>query len=106
MEFLHQTLIHYIIPDSEAHKTFPLIYQTISQSYNRKGGAGGMSELESDIKGLKDILSACKKSTALQFLCFREGERQVVRDRRAGVVPAQAQAGSGSAAPASSTPKT
>ena len=92
IEFMHQTLSQHVPAGSEADTKLQEIYQTISQAYYRRSGteAEAAEELPRELEKLKKTcvllwtvldlrtdtvgrrrLVASRKSTALQFLCFR-----------------------------------
>ncbi|KAJ9476439.1 Exocyst complex component SEC5 [Pseudozyma hubeiensis] len=73
IEFLHQTLSNYISPQAEA--LLKQVYETISQKY-RRVEVGEKEELNKELERVKQILVASRKSTALEFLCFRRGARK------------------------------
>ncbi|CAO1633758.1 unnamed protein product [Sympodiomycopsis kandeliae] len=66
IEFIHQTLSFYI--SSTAEHTLKQIYQVISDKY---AGQEEEEGLQRELQGVKKILIASRKATALEFLCFR-----------------------------------
>ncbi len=50
------------------------VYETISQRYTRKG-EGEKDELGRELERVKQVLLQSRKSTALEFLCFRRAKR-------------------------------
>lgn len=73
IEFMHQTLQQYVTP--AASDTLQLIYQSIEQAYDARQQTSG--ELQSELNHVKDLLVYSRKSTAVQFLCFKPN-----RDRK------------------------
>ncbi|CAG8604734.1 2351_t:CDS:10 [Ambispora gerdemannii] len=67
IEFMHQTLSQYVTP--KAQETLQAIYVTIEQSYDPSQGSGN---LQSELNSVKKLLVESRKSTSLQFLCFKK----------------------------------
>ncbi|CAG8621305.1 2618_t:CDS:10, partial [Ambispora leptoticha] len=67
IEFMHQTLSQYVTP--KAQETLQAIYVTIEQSYDPSQGSGN---LQSELSSVKKLLVESRKSTSLQFLCFKK----------------------------------
>ncbi|KAI9257261.1 exocyst complex component Sec5-domain-containing protein [Phascolomyces articulosus] len=70
IEFMHQTLQQYVT--STASDTLQLIYQSIEQSYDAQQQNAG--ELQSELNHVKDLLVFSRKSTVVQFLCFKQNK--------------------------------
>lgn len=73
IEFVHQTLALYVSPKAES--LLKQIYEAISHKYVREPGSRGEAEtasLQAELEGVKRILVASRKATALEFLCFRK----------------------------------
>lgn len=78
IEFVHQTLSAFV--SSRAEATLRQIYDVISQKYQqqqqqRKGAAAAEDEaalLQRELEEVKKTLVASRKTTALEFLCFRK----------------------------------
>ncbi|SPO21324.1 related to Exocyst complex component Sec5 [Ustilago trichophora] len=68
IEFLHQTLSAFI--SSKAEALLKQVYETISQKYQRVDKAE-KDQLNGELERVKQILVQSRKSTALEFLCFR-----------------------------------
>lgn len=73
IEFMHQTLQQYVTP--AASETLQLIYQSIEQSYD--ANQQSTNDLQSELNHVKDLLVFSRKSTVVQFLCFKQN-----KDRR------------------------
>ncbi|KAG9296285.1 hypothetical protein G9A89_014877 [Geosiphon pyriformis] len=67
IEFMHQTLSQYVTP--KAQEILQAIYTTIEQSYDPSQGSGN---LKSELSSVKKLLIESRKSTSLQFLCFKK----------------------------------
>jgi len=66
IEFLHQTLSRFVTPT--AAKTLAEVYNKISQAYvSRKGD----EPLQAHLDGVKKTLADTRRSTGIEFLCFR-----------------------------------
>ncbi|KAI8393547.1 exocyst complex component Sec5-domain-containing protein [Radiomyces spectabilis] len=70
IEFMHQTLSQYVT--STASETLQLIYQTIEQAYDPQRQHSG--NLQSELNHVKELLVFSRKSTVLQFLCFKQNK--------------------------------
>ncbi|KAI9492453.1 exocyst complex component Sec5-domain-containing protein [Zychaea mexicana] len=70
IEFMHQTLQQYVT--TAASDTLQLIYQSIEQSYDAQQQNAG--ELQSELNHVKDLLVFSRKSTVVQFLCFKQNK--------------------------------
>ncbi|KAI8147481.1 exocyst complex component Sec5-domain-containing protein [Fennellomyces sp. T-0311] len=70
IEFMHQTLQQYVTP--AASDTLQLIYQSIEQSYDAQQQNSG--ELQAELNHVKDLLVFSRKSTVVQFLCFKQNK--------------------------------
>ncbi|KAG0222103.1 hypothetical protein BGX31_009344 [Mortierella sp. GBA43] len=66
MEFMNHTLSQYQTPASD--EILQLIYSTIDQAYQSEGG----ENLQVEMAALRDVLSVSRKSTGVQFLCFKK----------------------------------
>ncbi|KAL4212827.1 hypothetical protein CU097_004625 [Rhizopus azygosporus] len=73
IEFMHQTLSQYVTPT--ASDTLQLIYQTIEQAYDPQQQSS--SNLQAELSHVKELLVFSRKSTVVQFLCFKQN-----KDRR------------------------
>ncbi|KAI8080296.1 exocyst complex component Sec5-domain-containing protein [Gilbertella persicaria] len=73
IEFMHQTLSQYVT--SAASDTLQSIYQTIEQAYDPQQQQS--SSLQSELSHVKELLVFSRKSTVVQFLCFKQS-----KDRR------------------------
>ncbi|KAL0086050.1 exocyst complex component Sec5-domain-containing protein [Phycomyces blakesleeanus] len=73
IEFMHQTLSQYLTPT--ASETLHLIYQTLEYAYNPQQQHSG--NLQSELNHVKELLVFSRKSTVVQFLCFKQN-----KDRR------------------------
>ena len=69
IEFVHQTMALYVSPTAE--HVLRSVYESISQRYSNAAGAGDGAELQRELENVKGILIASRKTTALEFLCFR-----------------------------------
>ncbi|KAF9523252.1 exocyst complex component sec5 [Crepidotus variabilis] len=67
IEFMHQTLGRYVTPI--AAKTLSDLYTRISQAYTRRPGD---ENLQSNLDIVKKILAETRRSTGLDFLCFKQ----------------------------------
>ncbi|KAF0492794.1 exocyst complex component Sec5-domain-containing protein [Gigaspora margarita] len=67
IEFMHQTLSQYV--SKKAQETLQLIYTTIEQLYDTTQAS---NDLESELSSVKQLLVDSRKSTSLQFLCFKK----------------------------------
>ncbi|KAI8331626.1 exocyst complex component Sec5-domain-containing protein [Choanephora cucurbitarum] len=74
IEFMHQTLSQYVTP--AASDTLQSIYQTIEQAYDPQQQQQS-SNLQSELSHVKELLVFSRKSTVVQFLCFKQN-----KDRR------------------------
>ncbi|CDH55023.1 exocyst complex component sec5 [Lichtheimia corymbifera JMRC:FSU:9682] len=72
IEFMHQTLQQYVTP--AASETLQLIYQSIEQSYDAQQQNAG--ELQAELNHVKDLLVFSRKSTVVQFLCFKQNRER------------------------------
>ncbi|CAO3610183.1 unnamed protein product [Cunninghamella echinulata] len=70
IEFMHQTLSQYVTP--AASDTLQLIYQTIEQAYDQH--QQNNSNLQSELSHVKELLVFSRKSTIVQFLCFKQNK--------------------------------
>ncbi|CAO3635122.1 unnamed protein product [Cunninghamella blakesleeana] len=70
IEFMHQTLSQYVTPT--ASDTLQLIYQTIEQAYDQHQQHSG--NLQSELSHVKELLVFSRKSTIVQFLCFKQNK--------------------------------
>ncbi|KAI8356677.1 exocyst complex component Sec5-domain-containing protein [Blakeslea trispora] len=75
IEFMHQTLSQYVTP--AASDTLQSIYQTIEQAYDPQQQSQQSSHLQSELSHVKELLVFSRKSTVVQFLCFKQ-----TKDRR------------------------
>jgi exocyst complex component 2 len=66
LEFMHQTVQRYVTPT--AAKTLADLYNRISQTYIRRPGD---ENLQRDLDIVKKILGETRRSTGIEFLCFR-----------------------------------
>ena len=84
---MHQTLSRYITTNTA--KLLSDLYTKISQAYARRPGD---ENLQSNLDGVKRILSETRRRTGIEFLCFRvtkdksaagtdKGERRERRER-------------------------
>lgn len=73
MEFMHQTLSQYVTPT--ASDTLQLIYQTIEQAYDQQQQHSG--NLQSELSHVKELLVYSRKSTVVQFLCFKPNKERM-----------------------------
>ncbi|KAG1438349.1 hypothetical protein G6F56_012678 [Rhizopus delemar] len=73
IEFMHQTLSQYVTP--VASSTLQQIYQTIEQAYDPQQQSS--SNLQDELSDVKELLVFSRKSTVVQFLCFKQN-----KDRR------------------------
>jgi len=69
IEFVHQTLVQYVSPT--ASETLTAIYGTISAAYSRKPSGGQQDSLQRELDGVKKTLHESRRSTAIEFLCFK-----------------------------------
>ncbi|TFK41615.1 exocyst complex component Sec5-domain-containing protein [Crucibulum laeve] len=67
IEFMHQTLGRYVTPS--AAKTLSELYNKISQAYARRPGD---ENLQANLDGVKKTLAETRRSTGIEFLCFRQ----------------------------------
>ncbi|KAI0065245.1 hypothetical protein BV25DRAFT_1822396 [Artomyces pyxidatus] len=67
IEFMHQTLSRYVT--TSAAKMLSDLYNKISQAYARRPGD---ENLQSQLDGVKRILAETRRSTGIEFLCFRQ----------------------------------
>ncbi|KAI8970337.1 exocyst complex component Sec5-domain-containing protein [Mycotypha africana] len=74
IEFMHQTLSQYVTPT--ASDTLQSIYQTIEQAYIPTAEQSG--NLRSELGHVKELLVLSRRSTVVQFLCFKKN----VKDRK------------------------
>ncbi|KAF7732380.1 hypothetical protein EC973_005276 [Apophysomyces ossiformis] len=72
IEFMHQTLSQYVTP--AASDTLQLIYQTIEQAYDPQQQHSG--NLQSELSHVKELLVFSRKSTVVQFLCFKQNRER------------------------------
>ncbi|CAO3587569.1 unnamed protein product [Absidia cylindrospora] len=72
IEFMHQTLSQYVTP--AASDTLQLIYQTIEQAYDQQQQHSG--NLQSELSHVKELLVYSRKSTVVQFLCFKPNKER------------------------------
>ncbi|KAI9311707.1 exocyst complex component Sec5-domain-containing protein [Dichotomocladium elegans] len=72
IEFMHQTLQQYVTPS--ASDTLQMIYQSIEQSYDAQQQSSG--ELQAELNHVKDLLVFSRKSTVVQFLCFKQNREK------------------------------
>ncbi|PWY97177.1 hypothetical protein BCV70DRAFT_203103 [Testicularia cyperi] len=83
IEFLHQTLTSYIQPDSE--KILKQIYEIISNKYPHPPPTQQDARLKNALEDVKLLLVQSRKSTALEFLCFRkprkDKDKDIARDK-------------------------
>jgi exocyst complex component 2 len=70
IEFMHQTLSQYVTP--AASDTLQSIYQTIEQAYDPQQQHSG--NLQSELSHVKELLVFSRKSTVVQFLCFKQNK--------------------------------
>ncbi|GAA5808629.1 hypothetical protein MFLAVUS_002021 [Mucor flavus] len=70
IEFMHQTLSQYVTP--AASDTLQSIYQTIEQAYDPQQQQS--SNLKSELSHVKELLVFSRKSTVVQFLCFKQNK--------------------------------
>ncbi|KAG1118304.1 hypothetical protein G6F42_013231 [Rhizopus arrhizus] len=70
IEFMHQTLSQYVTPT--ASDTLQSIYQTIEQAYDPQQQQS--SNLQSELSHVKELLVFSRKSTVVQFLCFKQNK--------------------------------
>lgn len=77
IEFLHQTLAAYISPQAE--QRLKDVYETISHNYVRT--SGDKDTLNAELERVKQILVHTRKSTALEFLCFRKNRVAQPKDK-------------------------
>ncbi|KAI7871922.1 exocyst complex component Sec5-domain-containing protein [Spinellus fusiger] len=68
IEFIHQTLSQYLTPT--ASETLQFIYQTLEYAYNPQQQHSG--NLQSELNHVKELLVFSRKSTVVQFLCFKQ----------------------------------
>ncbi|KAN0136858.1 Exocyst complex component Sec5 domain containing protein [Lactarius tabidus] len=66
IEFMHQTLSRYVT--THTAKLLSDLYTKISQAYARRPGD---ENLQSNLDGVKRILSETRRRTGIEFLCFR-----------------------------------
>src|SRR6266702_5065534 len=66
IEFMHQTLSRYVTTNTA--KILSDLYTKISQAYARRPGD---ENLQSNLDGVKRILSETRRRTGIEFLCFR-----------------------------------
>jgi exocyst complex component 2 len=71
---MHQTLSRYVT--SNTAKMLSDLYTKISQAYARRPGD---ENLQSNLDGVKRILSETRRRTGIEFLCFR-----VTKEKSAG----------------------
>jgi exocyst complex component 2 len=71
IEFMHQTLGRYVTPP--AAKTLSDLYNKISQAYSRRQGD---ENLQQQLDGVKKILADTRRSTGVDFLCFRTNKEK------------------------------
>ena len=64
---MHQSLGRYVTP--LAAGTLSELYNSISQSYNRRPGD---ENLQASLDGVKKILAETRRATGVEFLCFRQ----------------------------------
>ncbi|GAC73963.1 sec5 subunit of exocyst complex [Moesziomyces antarcticus T-34] len=77
IEFLHQTLAAYISPQAE--QRLKDVYETISHNYVRT--SRDKDTLNAELERVKQILVHTRKSTALEFLCFRKNRVAQPKDK-------------------------
>lgn len=70
IEFMHQTLSQYVTP--VASDTLQKIYHTIEQAYDPQQNQS--SSLQSELGHVKELLVFSRKSTVVQFLCFKQNK--------------------------------
>ena len=63
---MHQTLDRFVTP--AAAKTLSEVYNKISQAYVRRPGD---EALKDHLEGVKKTLAETRRSTGIDFLCFR-----------------------------------
>ncbi|KAK3822646.1 MAG: exocyst complex component Sec5-domain-containing protein [Benniella sp.] len=66
MEFMNHTLAQYQSASSD--EILQLIYSTIDRAYQSEGG----ENLQKEMGALKDVLSQARKTTQVQFMCFKK----------------------------------
>ena len=64
---MHQTLARYVT--AHADKTLAELYTKISQAYARRPGD---ENLQTHLDGVKKTLADARRSTGIEFLCFRQ----------------------------------
>ncbi|KAI8641657.1 exocyst complex component Sec5-domain-containing protein [Parasitella parasitica] len=79
IEFMHQTLSQYVTPT--ASDTLQSIYQTIEQAYDPQQQQS--SNLQSELGHVKELLVFSRKSTVVQFLCFKQNKDRSKRSSAA-----------------------
>ncbi|RUP45221.1 exocyst complex component Sec5-domain-containing protein [Jimgerdemannia flammicorona] len=68
IEFMHQTLSQYVTP--VAAETLQQIYSTIEAAYDPQQQHS--NNLQTELNSVKKLLVDSRKSTAVQFLCFKK----------------------------------
>ncbi|GAB5588983.1 Exocyst complex component S5 [Umbelopsis nana] len=68
IEFMHQTLSQYVTP--QASDLLQQIYQTIEQAYDPQQQHSG--NLQNELSSVKKLLVDSRKSTVVQYLCFKQ----------------------------------
>lgn len=71
IEFVHQTLSAFVSPKAE--ENLKATYDVISSKYQQHRGSKDDGDLQKELEGVKKTLLASRKTTALEFLCFRKG---------------------------------
>ncbi|WVQ85992.1 hypothetical protein IAT38_008160 [Cryptococcus sp. DSM 104549] len=66
IEFFHQSVNQYV--NAQANDTLSKIYDTISQAYRRQKSS---DDFDRELDGLRKLLSASRKATGMETLCFR-----------------------------------
>jgi exocyst complex component 2 len=68
IEFIHQTLSQYVT--TQASELLQQIYQTIEQAYDPQQQHSG--NLQNELSSVKKLLVDSRKSTVVQYLCFKQ----------------------------------
>lgn len=66
MEFMNHTLAQYQSASSD--EILQLIYSSIDRAYQSEGG----ENLQKEMGALKEVLSQARKTTQVQFMCFKK----------------------------------
>ncbi|KAI8083026.1 exocyst complex component Sec5-domain-containing protein [Halteromyces radiatus] len=77
-EFMHQTLSQYVTP--AASETLQQIYQTIEQAFDQQQQHAG--SLDAELGHVKELLVYSRKSTVVQFLCFKPNKERHAGNRK------------------------